>query len=465
VSRYLLAVAMGLTTMASGYTLGFESGPTHHSGRLDTNELWHPSGNPHILDGDVYTGDSVTLAIMPGCTVHVSAGAELYTGYANPGSVIAVGKADSMITFTSLSDTVPGFWNSISFYDNTISTAQMSYCNVLFGGKAGYSQGAVCVEGTSIRFDHNLIRKSGSYGVWISNTGYFGDFNNNTITGCTKRPVRIAAGNVPTLGTGNALTGNVKNGIEVTGSDVENSGTWLNHDVPYVLTDDVSIDNNAVVTIEAGCIIALDADVELYCGYASPGGLIADGTSDTITFTSSRTSPSAGDWRSLAFYANSIDSQCRLRNCKVEYAGSHGYGNIYIDNCTPTITGCDIGYSSAYGIYLNGSEYPDAETLRANNTIHDYVSGDIRVPGVGITETPLGPVCATEPPTTVRGVLLQPGATGDKPQATCLLDISGRKVLDLRPGANDVRALAPGVYFVREAQAQAQTVRKVVISR
>jgi len=45
-----------------------------------------------------------------------------------------------------------------------------------------------------------------------------------------------------------------------------------------------------------------------------------------------------------------------------------------------------------------------------------------------------------------------------------LLDVSGRKVLELHPGANDVRALAPGVYFVREAQAQAQAqaVRKVV---
>jgi hypothetical protein len=37
--------------------------------------------------------------------------------------------------------------------------------------------------------------------------------------------------------------------------------------------------------------------------------------------------------------------------------------------------------------------------------------------------------------------------TGDR---AVLLDLSGRKVLDLRSGANDVRALAPGVYFVRE---------------
>jgi hypothetical protein len=46
-----------------------------------------------------------------------------------------------------------------------------------------------------------------------------------------------------------------------------------------------------------------------------------------------------------------------------------------------------------------------------------------------------------------------------------LLDISGRKVLDLKSGANDVSGLSPGVYFVRKAQAQAQAVGKVLIAR
>ncbi|MCX6842983.1 MAG: hypothetical protein NTX53_11950 [candidate division WOR-3 bacterium] len=67
--------------------------------------------------------------------------------------------------------------------------------------------------------------------------------------------------------------------------------------------------------------------------------------------------------------------------------------------------------------------------------------------------------------TAVRNVLFLPEATGHKPQAArSLLDIGGRKVIDLTPGANNVRGLAPGVYFVREAQAQAQAqaVRKVI---
>jgi len=29
------------------------------------------------------------------------------------------------------------------------------------------------------------------------------------------------------------------------------------------------------------------------------------------------------------------------------------------------------------------------------------------------------------------------------------MDAAGRKVLDLRPGANDISRLSPGVYFVR----------------
>ena len=57
-----------------------------------------------------------------------------------------------------------------------------------------------------------------------------------------------------------------------------------------------------------------------------------------------------------------------------------------------------------------------------------------------------------------------------KPQVTrCLLDACGRKLLDLGPGVNDVRALAPGVYFVREEPRAAgripHAVQKIVVTR
>ena len=85
--------------------------------------------------------------------------------------------------------------------------------------------------------------------------------------------------------------------------------------------------------------------------------------------------------------------------------------------------------------------------------------------GGAIAEEPQTTAPTTQPATTIiRGVLIighRGQRTGDRAE---LLDISGRRVLDLKPGPNDVSRLSPGIYFVREAQAQTQVVRKVVVA-
>jgi hypothetical protein len=64
--------------------------------------------------------------------------------------------------------------------------------------------------------------------------------------------------------------------------------------------------------------------------------------------------------------------------------------------------------------------------------------------------------------TIVRNVLFLPVASGSEATGW-LLDAAGRKVMELRPGANDVRSLAPGVYFLRGPQAV--TVHKVIVTK
>ncbi len=82
----------------------------------------------------------------------------------------------------------------------------------------------------------------------------------------------------------------------------------------------------------------------------------------------------------------------------------------------------------------------------------------------GIEEgPPSAEVRATNAATIVRGVLLLPPSLLSPPSS--LLSIDGRKVMDLKPGANDVSRLSPGVYFVRQTQAQAQAMRKLIIAR
>jgi hypothetical protein len=85
---------------------------------------------------------------------------------------------------------------------------------------------------------------------------------------------------------------------------------------------------------------------------------------------------------------------------------------------------------------------------------------------VGIAETMTDKRGTVNPgPSILRGVLFLP--VSPFTIHTSLFDMTGRQVMALAPGANDVRSLAPGVYFVREpqAQAQAQAVRKVIITR
>jgi DNA-binding beta-propeller fold protein YncE len=94
----------------------------------------------------------------------------------------------------------------------------------------------------------------------------------------------------------------------------------------------------------------------------------------------------------------------------------------------------------------------------------------IRMSPPAVAETPLAGVRrVAHGATIIRGVLFLPGASSPKPQAPSLMDATGRKVLDLHSGVNDVSRLAPGVYFVREephaSSRKPQAVRKIVVTR
>ena len=87
----------------------------------------------------------------------------------------------------------------------------------------------------------------------------------------------------------------------------------------------------------------------------------------------------------------------------------------------------------------------------------------------GIAEESRPQVSSHKPrATVVRGVLFLQEGSSLKPQAARLIYASGRTARELHAGANDLRPLAPGVYFVREAvsgQRSAVGVRKVVVTR
>jgi len=103
--------------------------------------------------------------------------------------------------------------------------------------------------------------------------------------------------------------------------------TWLSADSPHVVVDDVLVRgfDDPVLTIEAGSTIEFDPGTALVIGDKpdNDGGLIADGTSGAITFTSGSGSPAAGDWRGIIFNKRALSTSV-LDNVTIEYAGGGG---------------------------------------------------------------------------------------------------------------------------------------------
>jgi hypothetical protein len=89
-------------------------------------------------------------------------------------------------------------------------------------------------------------------------------------------------------------------------------------------------------------------------------------------------------------------------------------------------------------------------------------------PGTG--ENPEGeePRGCLGTPSIARGVLQIDARGAETRGAIRLLDIAGREVMPLRPGENDIRHIAPGVYFIPEdssTQGAKGSSRKIVVQR
>ena len=138
--------------------------------------------------------------------------------------------------------------------------------------------------------------------------------------------------------------------------------------------------------------------------------------------------PYLGSWSDTVSIAD--NEPCHGRP-EIVYMGSGVYGVAYLSDTSPVVRGAYFDKS--------GSPYSLAEQRQPQVSSHKPQA------------------------TLVRGsLLLEKGSS-----TSCLLDISGRNMLDLHPGVNDVSKLAPGVYFVRAASRRPSAVScsKVVVTR
>ncbi|MEO0071569.1 MAG: hypothetical protein ABIK39_05740 [candidate division WOR-3 bacterium] len=127
---------------------------------------------------------------------------------------------------------------------------------------------------------------------------------------------------------------------------------------------------------------------------------------------------------------------------------------------TPTRLGSCNTPSRAYGVAVAGN-YAYVADEEANLRIIEFYGGGI--------EEYFPPTAnrSRQTATIVRSTLfLSRKVSALSREPVLLLDITGRKVLDLKPGTNDIRHLSPGVYFIRTHSTfvNQQEAQKVIVA-
>jgi YVTN family beta-propeller protein len=210
--------------------------------------------------------------------------------------------------------------------------------------------------------------------------------------------------------------------------------------------------DSVLATVTAGtnpCALGYNPqDNKVYCAnQGSANVTVIDGATDSVrAWVTTGTNP-------CALCYNPQDNEV--------YCANQGSGNVTVtDGATNVVLTTIVVGDGPVALALN--------PVQNRVYVANYTSSSISVlrdSASGVKETPSAEVRAAKClPTVFRGVLFLPEASSHEPQATsCLLDISGRKVMELRSGANDVRSLAPGVYFCTLASGASRISRKIVL--
>lgn len=141
--------------------------------------------------------------------------------------------------------------------------------------------------------------------------------------------------------------------VKYYGGDIRSDQVWIDG-VTHRITSNLYIGDNSlepIVTIEDGAVVEADVGVEIYVGYASTGGLQANGAANGILFTSPSSTPLPGDWDGIYFGQYNLPSSY-LNGVTVEYGGGNGFGNVVCNSTSLTVSNSDVAASDNHGFYL-----------------------------------------------------------------------------------------------------------------
>ena len=394
---YLPANYLGQLDASSTYAGNGDDFIYSPSDFVDTTATWQALDVDYAFEGDVIVQDSSNpvVTIEDGVTIEMASGVEFYVGYSGYGELIVEGTSTG-VTFTS-EDSSPaaGDWDGIYFgsYD---TGSELTGLTVEYAGGNGY--GGIYARYADVVLTDCTIQDNDNYGV----NAYYGTleisgctiqdndssgvyvslgselessggptFTDNTLTGNGDYPIELPANSVGQLDASSTFTGNGDDSIYVhANSTVTDDATWQALDADYFLAGALHIYDSSSphLDIEAGATLLHSSSAAIYAGVSGYGTLSASGTSGSpVTFTSSQSSPAAGDWPGLYLGSYCDNAASVFDYAVVEYGGSNGYGNFLLGGCSPTISNSTISNSSKYGIYSTGGSAPSLSNISYSN--------------------------------------------------------------------------------------------------
>ncbi len=374
-------VAMFSTTPGGGG--GGEGDPQTMSGTISENVTWPDRGLPvdYVIDGMLFIDGNALLTVAPGVTiVFKTTGSGIIVG--DNAGLRMVGTAENPIIFKN-ADVNPnrGAWQEVKILSNR-SDNQFEYVQFINGGSGDAPwDGVVHVNGR-LSMKHCTVDGSLCNGVSCENEGYLSAFENNNVKNCNKYPLyyETLAAACKGLGTGNSFTGNTGgNVVFLAGTSIDmqtENYTLVNPGYPYRLSSGMGIGGNKSFTIEAGTVLELPANTNVYVG--DDATFIANGTSSNhIIF---RCSENGEHWNGIDFFSrksNNSISYCEIKECGT----NDGYGEndcLYLrgENVKLALNNNIFGPSSYYGIAV---EYLDClgNITHSNNTYNNCVAGNV----------------------------------------------------------------------------------------
>lgn len=224
---------------------------------------------------------------------------------------------------------------------------------------------------------HSAIKNCGRSAVRLPDPASSGNIHDCTVTGCGDYPVFAIATNAEGLRYGNSYAGNAKQAIGVACSedpDIADDDAWLPQGVPFDLT---ARPDATYLHVASGARLTLRAGVQVIGGgIGAHGVLVAAGEpGKSVTFRSTSSPPTAGDWTGIEYLPGSagrlvratvshaktgvvVASDGNIRLCDSIFRFCEDDGIRLQGAAVPLITGCSVHHNGRYGIGLSDNAQP-----------------------------------------------------------------------------------------------------------